>query len=196
MDGHKKQKEQSGRMIEDALFLIMKEKSYADISVSEITKKADLSRRTFYRLYHEKDEVLHRYFDRLCQKYRSQTAVLENYDIGRIAHEYFTFWYQYRENLLLMHQCGLDEMLYYEISRASGTIVKSRVGSGEWKNDEEINYFADYSTGGFSMLLQRWIMEGMEVPPGQYAKSVARSLLKFIRPASPQRTKQIHHEEI
>lgn len=112
MNGHQKQKEQSGRMIEDALFLIMKEKPYAEISVSEITRKADLSRRTFYRLYKEKDEVLQRYFDRLCQEYCGQAPLLEKYDISQIAGEYFNFWYQYRETLLLMHRCGMDEMLY------------------------------------------------------------------------------------
>ena len=50
MNGHQKQKEQSRRMIEDALFLIMEEKPYAQITVSEIAKTADVSRRTFYRM--------------------------------------------------------------------------------------------------------------------------------------------------
>lgn len=183
MNGHQKQKEQSGRMIEEALFLIMQKKPYAEISVSEITRKADLSRRTFYRLYHEKDEVLHCYFDRLCQEYCNQASTLEEYNISQVTQEYFAFWYQYKENLLLMHRRGLDEMLYYEISQASRTVVKSRIGREEEKNEEEVAYFADYSTGGFSMLLQRWIMEGMKEPPEQYAQAVSRSLLKFIRPS-------------
>ena len=70
MNGHQKQKEQSRRMIEEALFLIMEEKPYAQITVSEIAKTADVSRRTFYRMYHEKDEVLHCYFESLCREYR------------------------------------------------------------------------------------------------------------------------------
>lgn len=184
MNGHQKQKEQSCRMIEEALFLIMEEKPYARITVSEIAERADVSRRTFYRLYHEKDEVLHCYFSRLCQEYRGKAPALEGYDISRIALEYFTFWHHYRDSLLLMHRCGLDEMLYYELSRASGAVVKARIGGGEWTNDREIEYFADYSTGGFSLLLQRWIAEGMEDEPDQYARAVSSSLLKCIRPAT------------
>ena len=65
MNGHQKQKEQSGRMIEGALLELMEEKSYAQITVSEIVKRADVSRRTFYRLYGEKDEVLRCYFNKL-----------------------------------------------------------------------------------------------------------------------------------
>lgn len=184
MNGHQRQKEQSGRMIEDALFLLMEEKPYARITVSEITKKADVSRRTFYRLYHEKDEVLHCYFERLCREYSVKAPALKKYDISRVALDYFTFWYHYRDTLLLMHRCGLDEMLYYELSRASGTVVKARIGGGEWKNDREMDYFADYSTGGFSLLLQRWIAEGMEGSARQYAQAVSRALLKCIQSAA------------
>ena len=58
MNGHQKQKEQSRRMIEDALFLIMEEKPYAQITVSEIAKTADVSRRTFYRMYHNVNNLV------------------------------------------------------------------------------------------------------------------------------------------
>ena len=180
MNGHQKQKEQSRRMIEDALFLIMEEKPYAQITVSEIAKTADVSRRTFYRMYHEKDEVLHCYFERLCREYRGQNAALEHYDISRMAQEYFTFWGRHRDTLLLMHRCGLDQMLYFELSRASGVVVKARISGRDRENDRDTEYFAEYSTGGFSLLLQRWIAEGMEEPAEHYAQAVSRALLKFI----------------
>ena len=51
MNGHEKQKEQSRQMIENALFELLEEKEYSAISVSEIVKRADVARRTFYRLY-------------------------------------------------------------------------------------------------------------------------------------------------
>ena len=55
MDGHKKQREQSARMIETALFELMEEKAFNEITVSEIVKRADVARRTFYRLYNRKE---------------------------------------------------------------------------------------------------------------------------------------------
>lgn len=180
MNGHQKQREQSCRMIEDGLFQLMKERPYAQITVSEITKRADISRRTFYRLYQEKDAVLHHYFERLCQEYRRKSPVLENYNIPQIAREYFSFWYQYKDFLLLMHKAGLDEMLYYEISRASREVVKARIGREAYKDSKAMEYFADYSTGGFVFLLQRWILKGMEEKPEQYARTVSESLLKYI----------------
>lgn len=182
MNGHQKQREQSYRMIEEGLFRLMEEKPYARITVSEITKKADVSRRTFYRLYREKDEVIHHYLGGLCQEYRTKSPVLENYNICQIAREYFSFWYQYRDFLLLMHRCGLDEMLYYEISRVSLEVVEARIGNQRYKDPCEMEYFADYSTGGFTLLLQRWITKGMKEKPEQYARVVSESLLKYISP--------------
>lgn len=184
MDGHQKQREQSYRMIEEGLFQLMEEKPYARITVSEITKKADVSRRTFYRLYREKDEVLHRYLGNLCREYRTKLPALEKYDICQIAREYFSFWYQYRDFLLLIHRCGLDEMLYYEVSRASREVVGARIGNQGYKNSSEMVYFADYSTGGFTLLLQRWVVKGMKEKPEQYARIVSESLLKYIYPVS------------
>lgn len=182
MNGHQRQREQSGRMIEDALFELMEEKCYAQITVSEIAERADISRRTFYRLYREKDDVLRGCFGRLCQEYCRKSPALQCYDIGQIAQEYFSFWYQYRDFLLLMKKSGMDEMLYYEISRSSVDVVKLRIAGSEHKNAEAVEYFADYSTGGFLLLLKRWVTTGMKETPEQYAQAVSEALLKFIRP--------------
>lgn len=181
MNGHQRQREQSARMIEEALFELMKEKSYGQITVSEIVKRADVARRTFYRLYREKDEVLRCYFGKLCQEYCGKNHPLDNYDIKQIARDYFSFWYQHRDFLLLMQRCGLEEMLYYEISRASLEVVKNRIGDSPHKNAAGIEYFADYSTGGFLLLLRRWIVTEMKETPEQYANEVSEALLKFMK---------------
>lgn len=180
MNGHQRQREQSGRMIEEALFELMREKDYKQITVSEIAARADVGRRTFYRLYKEKEEVLRSYINKLSREYSNSYLPLECYDINQIAREYFDFWYQYRDLLLLMHESGLDEMLYYEISRVSVEVIKSRIEDEQLKEGQEMRYFADYSTGGFILLLHRWIMEGMQEPPGQYAEAVSGAILKFM----------------
>ena len=180
MNGHQKQREQSGRMIEEALFKLMEKKPYAQITVSEITRRADISRRTFYRLYGEKDEVLCRYLEKLCRKYQSEIPPLDRYDISRIALDYFTFWYRYKDFLLLMHGQGLDEMVCGEINRLALSVIQSRIKDREYKDSEDAEYFADYSTGGFTQLLRRWIAQGMQQNPREYARAVSRSLRKFI----------------
>ncbi|MDO4333952.1 MAG: TetR/AcrR family transcriptional regulator [Eubacteriales bacterium] len=182
MNGHQMQKEQSRKMIQDALFGLMEEKGFAQVTVSEIVEKADVARRTFYRLYHDKMDVIRFYFRELCRDYGRRYKPLQSYDIGKIAEEYFGFWYQHREFLLLLHKSGLDDVLYYEISRASAEVVGKRIGSGEAKKAAGVEYFVRYTSGGFLNLLYCWIMDGMQETPENYAENVRKVLLQFIRP--------------
>lgn len=182
MNGHQLQKEQSRQMIEEALFALMKKKPYAEISVSEITKRADISRRTFYRLYQGKEDVIPGYFDRLCEKYQSSYKPVKGYAIEQIATEFFSFWYQHREFLLLLNKNGLESMLYMGINRASERVIRSRIGEHPLQQMPELIYFVDYSTGGFINLLYRWIWEGMKLSPQEYAKLTSTAITKVIGP--------------
>ena len=60
--------------IRGALLLIIKEKAYCDISVTEIIKKSGVSRSAFYRNYKSKDEVL---FDALDGVFEEMIGSLE-----------------------------------------------------------------------------------------------------------------------
>ncbi len=180
MNGHQRQREQSGRMIEEALFALLEKKGFEAITVSELVKRADVARRTFYRLYDRKEDVLHRYFQRLCENYKQAYPALEMYDRKRIAEEFFCFWYAHRDRLLLLYRCGLEELLYHEIRQASADVVRSRIGDNPKKEDSELEYFACYSAGGFLMLLDRWISDGMQEPPEEYAREVGSALSKFM----------------
>lgn len=176
MNGHQRQREESGRMIETALFALMGERDFAEITVSELADRAGVSRRTFYRLYDRKEEVLRGYFARLCDDYVRRYPALEKYDPERIAEDFFSFWYPHREILLLLHRCGMEELLYRELGRASAHVIRSRAGCSQ---EEDLKYFACYSAGGFLMLLHCWISEGMEEEPLSYARRAGRAVLNY-----------------
>ncbi|MBZ9693497.1 TetR/AcrR family transcriptional regulator [Clostridium sp. M14] len=50
--------EQSKKWLIEALFDLMEEKPYSTITVKEISDKAQLSRRTFYRNFKVKEDLL------------------------------------------------------------------------------------------------------------------------------------------
>lgn len=184
MNGHQKQREQSRSVIENALFALLKEKEWETISVAEIVKKADRGRRTFYRLYQGKEDILHQYFMRLRQEYKGNCGVLKNYDFDTIAVEYFQFWHSHKELLLLLYRRGMEDLLFYEIGWASREVVESRILDTGQKKSGKAVHFADYSAGGFWMLLYRWLEEGMNGTPEAYACEVCSDLRKFIQPAA------------
>ncbi len=180
MNGHERQREQSKQMIEAALFALMEKKEFSQITVSEVALQADVARRTFYRLYETKEDVLHEYLVRLCESYKSTYKPLQGYDIAQVARDYFGFWYQHRETLLRMYKSGLDEMLYYEISKASLSVVRNRVSDESMKDFPDITYFAMYSVGGFINLLRHWIAGGMKEKPEEYAAKVSGAIKRVM----------------
>ena len=54
---------QSQAWLTEALLRLMERKPFAEITVTEITQKAGLSRRTFYRIFTTREEVLAHYAD-------------------------------------------------------------------------------------------------------------------------------------
>ena len=61
----------SQKWIVDSLLSLMEQKPYAEITVRDICKAADLSRQTFYNVFDSKDEVL---CFRLRNEYQRQFA--------------------------------------------------------------------------------------------------------------------------
>lgn len=180
MNGHERQKEQSRQMIENAFFELLREKEFSQITVSEIVKRADVARRTFYRLYEKKESVIAVYFQNLCEEYKNGHTQIESYDLKQVARDYFEFWYIQRNKLLTFYRAGLQDLLYYGISSASTEVIPSRIQDEQLRKMPEVEYFATYSVGGFINLLIRWIEKGMEGTPQEYAEVVSSAIIKVI----------------
>ncbi|MCI6060637.1 MAG: TetR/AcrR family transcriptional regulator [Dorea sp.] len=184
MNGHQRQQEISRHMIEDAFFMLLGREPYERITVSEIADKAEVSRRTFYRLYGGKEEVLRNWLERLCEEYRTGYPALEKYDIRQISMDYFQFWYRHRERLLLMHKNGLGlYILYYATGHLSHRVMEKRIGEERAGSRSQAEYFMEYSAGGFGNLLFRWLETGMKESPQEYAVSVSNSICRILSPS-------------
>lgn len=73
--------EQSKEKLAKALFTIMKQYDYREITITQIAQEAELSRKTFYRLFKGKEELLDFCFANLFQEYRRliKSRQLEHY---------------------------------------------------------------------------------------------------------------------
>jgi Transcriptional regulator len=57
--------DESRQRIGAALFELMKVYNFKEITVTQLAQEAELSRKIFYRLFNDKDDVLKIVFDRL-----------------------------------------------------------------------------------------------------------------------------------
>ena len=92
----------SKEMIVDAMLTIMKQYDYREITITQIAQEADLSRKTFYRLFRDKEEVLMHLFESLYQECIGQLKKREVQHYWDVVQCYFDFWEERRDILMLM----------------------------------------------------------------------------------------------
>ena len=96
----------SKNSLSSSLLKLMMYRPYEDISISDITERAGLSRQTFYTNFQKKDDILlyliHRLFQRYYDKLAAARPVPENLII-----DYFIFWGDSRDFLSLLFAQGL-----------------------------------------------------------------------------------------
>lgn len=104
---------QTRQWLEEALFdLLATRKSLQNISIAELSEHAQIARRTFYRYYHSKEEVLTNYIDRLIQRYILELQTEELDDFEDLVNLFFQYWSQYTEPLKILQDARLQVLVY------------------------------------------------------------------------------------
>ena len=71
MDKRKEENIRVKKSITEALFKLMHEKSFSDISITEIIRSAKVARASFYRNYDSKENVLLTLIENILEQFRS-----------------------------------------------------------------------------------------------------------------------------
>lgn len=73
--------------IETALLILMKEKEFKDISITDIVKRSGVSRTAYYRNYSSKEDILNNYLEAVVK------AITDKMDLTTCPGDDFEFWY-------------------------------------------------------------------------------------------------------
>lgn len=63
-----------------ALMILMEKKSFEEISITELAKKAGVSRMSYYRNYHSKEDIINLYIDDILDEYITKISDYEKHD--------------------------------------------------------------------------------------------------------------------
>ncbi len=157
--------EQSKKTIAEAMLEVMKIYDYKEITVTQITQEAQVSRKTFYRHFRDKDEVLKHLFDSLYQECISSITNRGIHHYWDVVQCFFDFWEKHSETLKLMNQSNLLPQLFEESYGRSFEVfrsVKSEDIAEHYK--AQLPYLLAYSIGGMNSMLIKWIENGMSIP--------------------------------
>lgn len=168
-----------------ALLSLMALRPYADITVSELAARAQYDRRTFYRHFQTKDDVLNLYYATLLQEMAAamkSKGPLTPYS-GFLS--YFEFWNQHRDFLALLYHHNLlrvlsekqGQPLYKHVGLLMNDDLPHRLGE-----TSELSQYAYYFTlGGLLSVLVYWIRTGMEQTPEQLTQYVIQTFTEMHR---------------
>lgn len=155
----------SKEKIVNALIFIMRQYDFREITVTQISQEAGLSRKTFYRLFTSKEEVLELFAEGLYKECLDQIKPTQIHHYWEFVQCYFDFWEERKELLLLLKQNNLLSFLFegsYKYSFQIFELIRSQEVASTFSLP--LPYMLAYSVGGMHSMLLKWVENNMDIP--------------------------------
>lgn len=160
-------------MLINALVDLMGKKSIDDLTITEIADHAQVGRRTFYRHFQKKEEILIEYIKILLDEFIR--GVQENgiKDSDEIIREFFRYWYEHKDFINRLR----DNRVCYLLILVGEQLVDDeefiRKAEGYLNGREHCKLKITFLVAGTFRVLQRWIYDDMRYTPDEISKVVA-----------------------
>ena len=144
----------SKKLISEALLRLMRQKHFSDITVTEICAEADIGRKTFYRNFDRKEDVIDFQLDALYAGYSAEMVSRKLED--RLYYHFFCLQ-QNVEYLTLLYRNGLLPVLTTKFSRLHTQVMPV------WSADPvEQKYRSAYVAAGMEAIVYVWAESGFQ----------------------------------
>lgn len=158
-------------MLRQAMLELMAVKPYADITVTELCRHAQLGRKTFYRNYIDKDEVLNDYLEELADGFVQVLQGTAPFDDMTFALAMFRYWQPYATLFCLVGRSGQSRFLMRQFDRVSSAIGGWFACPAELAEDKLFQRYCEpYVEGGCHQMLRTWMLGGAKEPPEEMAR--------------------------
>ncbi len=163
---------QSSRWIYEALELLMHEKKYEDITITEIVNRAKVGRATFYRHFDTIDDVLRLKCDAkfagLALFFAEYYQLPHSSDSSFHLKPFLRYWYVHSHIIELLIQAGKEDMIR-EALRHSILTFSGVISSREGAIKRHLNYFIEVRTAISISILTEWIKNKKDIAPDALA---------------------------
>jgi len=168
----------SKEWIMESFFDMLAVKPLASISISEIAENANVDRRTFYRHFKTKDDVIRYYIQEAAKQYEEivlQNNISDGYSIFKTIFEVClimkeTLQILYKQNLLDLFLDNF-EIIYEK--------YQYRYTKPETLKIENVEYILAYERGGVRNMVKKWITGGCIITPENMTKIFIQMFLLY-----------------
>jgi AcrR family transcriptional regulator len=161
-----RQVERTRSWIFDAVMILMDEKPYNKITVSDICEKAGIARPTFYYNFDDKDDVILKY---LNNSLTTELMSLETAKDDKQNNIVLTFDVKYiinhQKNLRkVLSTADVEARIYRELQAYTLTLIKSYKKQLSAEEYQICRYKICYQLTGSLKILFDWFINGMPMP--------------------------------
>lgn len=169
---------------------LLQTQSFAEITVQQICRRADIPGKTFYRYFSGKQDVLDAMIDFAIVDFESFPGPYQKGDARtseKDLEKLFLFWYQNRDLLVALRRSGMSARL---IERTIAVNNTGKVGarfatvSGSTESDE-FRMMTCFSISGLYALILDWQYSGFQKSPQQMARAAIRLLTQPLYQSIP-----------
>lgn len=160
----------SQKWLVQALLTLIQQKPYEEISISELCKEAGVDRRTFYRNFKDKNDVLLFYFSDLQEEYLLALKEMPERSFYSLAKVYFEFW---TSRLDFFKTAQSDQALNAALFQTLNIFMPAVYSEADGSISKELRYNVSFVVGGFHNSMIQWITTGFHETAEEMAAIVS-----------------------
>ena len=148
-----------------ALIELMKVRDYHSITITDLTKKAGVSRMAYYRNYSSKEDIINKFIDEVGASIHEKLAAMpKSADIFDYYYELFTQLGTYNDLAITAYRAGLGELVLSQINK---NMALTFACDGSTFADR---YRHLYLAGAFYNIFITWLKNGQKEPVADMAR--------------------------
>jgi len=172
----------SKKWIMEALVELMNQKNFQEITVSELVLKADVGRRTFYRNFSSKEDVLESYLDIIISEL---VFCLDAKDTLTSEFCLYQIFLLCKANQSFLNGLYKSNMLFFLLEKWNIMLpviheqVADKIPDFPLQSDDKnLTYMLSFNVGGIWNIISGWVSNGMTESP-KYLTEVTMDLIQF-----------------
>ena len=166
-----KQTERSRQWIVEALLQLMETMPFREISITDLTRKAGVSRLTFYRNFESKEDALRLHYRQVFRKYLEhldQKCAATPKDALALC---YRDWKNEEHEIRLMLQNHLEQLIYEPFEEYLEVLLtKYRIGTRLSRNQKR------FLVGGLYFSMLDWVEHPQHATPEERAAGILSML--------------------
>ncbi|KRK48867.1 TetR/AcrR family transcriptional regulator [Secundilactobacillus kimchicus] len=161
------------KQLHTATLELLAQKPKNNITISELCRKARVSRTYFYRRYQTIEDVLLQYQEMEMMIYLRKIPNTDRLSFSFLMTAYFGLVETMASETLLLHRVGLDDVILGSFNTVHAYLNAHQKIRNRSSNRVKNRYFRTFMAGGVVSVAIEWLESGMPNTPAQMGQVMA-----------------------